>query len=53
MTLCGFGPHIRVALLATFKGNDTAVMKIGDFKVDFLCKFEAIFKKALTRVSGA
>jgi hypothetical protein len=28
-------------------------MKIGDFIVDFLSKFEAIFKKALTRVSGA
>jgi hypothetical protein len=27
-------------------------MKIGDFIVDF-CEFEAIFKKALTRVSGA
>jgi hypothetical protein len=29
------------------------VTKIGDFIVDFLCEFEAIFKKALTRVSGA
>jgi hypothetical protein len=33
--------------------NDTAVLKIGDFIVDFLREFEAIFKKALTRVSGA
>jgi hypothetical protein len=32
---------------------DTAVTKIGDFVVDFLREFEAIFKKALTRVSGA
>jgi hypothetical protein len=32
---------------------DTAVTKIGDFIVDFLRKFEAIFKKALTSVSGA
>jgi hypothetical protein len=29
------------------------VTKIGDFRVDFLREFEAIFKKALTRVSGA
>jgi hypothetical protein len=27
--------------------------KFGDFVVDFLLEFEAIFKKALTRVSGA
>jgi hypothetical protein len=27
-------------------------MKIGDFIVDFLSELEAIFKKALTRVSG-
>jgi hypothetical protein len=32
--------------------NATAVTKIGDFLVDFL-EFEAIFNKALTRVSGA
>jgi hypothetical protein len=31
----------------------TAVTKIADFIGDFLCEFEAIFKKALTRVSGA
>jgi hypothetical protein len=30
--------------------NDT---KIGDFVVDFLCEFKAIFKKALIRASGA
>jgi hypothetical protein len=30
---------------------DTAVIKIGDFVVDFLHEFNA--KKALTRVSGA
>jgi hypothetical protein len=29
------------------------VHKIGGILVDFLRKFEAIFKKALTRVSGA
>jgi hypothetical protein len=29
------------------------VTKIGDFIVDFLREVEAIFKKALTRVSGA
>jgi hypothetical protein len=29
------------------------VTKIGDFIVDFLREFEAIFKKALTRESGA
>jgi hypothetical protein len=28
-------------------------MKIGNFIVDFLREFETIFKKALTRVSGA
>jgi hypothetical protein len=33
--------------------NETAVTKIGDFIVDFLREFEAIFKKALTCVSGA
>jgi hypothetical protein len=27
--------------------------KIGDFIVEYLCAFEVIFKKALTRVSGA
>jgi hypothetical protein len=32
---------------------DTAMPKIGDFIVDFLREFEAIFKKALTNVSGA
>jgi hypothetical protein len=32
---------------------DTAVMKIGDFIVDFLSELEAIFKKASNRVSGA
>jgi hypothetical protein len=32
---------------------DTAVAKIGDFIVYFLCEFNAIFKKALTHVSGA
>jgi hypothetical protein len=31
---------------------DTTVKKIGDFKVNFLREFEAIFKKALTRASG-
>jgi hypothetical protein len=31
---------------------DTAVTKIGDFIVDFLREFEAIFKKASNRVSG-
>jgi hypothetical protein len=29
------------------------VTKIGNFVVDFLPEFEAIFKKALIRVSGA
>jgi hypothetical protein len=28
-------------------------MKIGNFIVNLLCEFETIFKKALTRVSGA
>jgi hypothetical protein len=28
-------------------------MKIGDFIVNFLREFEAIFKKALTRISRA
>jgi hypothetical protein len=32
---------------------DTAVNKIGDFVVDFLREFEAIFKKGLAHVSGA
>jgi hypothetical protein len=32
---------------------DTAMKKIGDFIVYFLPVFEAIFKKTLTRVSGA
>jgi hypothetical protein len=32
---------------------DTAVTKIGDFIVDFIREFETIFKKTLTRVSGA
>jgi hypothetical protein len=31
----------------------TAVTKIGDFIIDFRREFEAIFKKALSRVSGA
>jgi hypothetical protein len=31
---------------------DTAVHKISYFIVDFLREFEAIFKKALTRVRG-
>jgi hypothetical protein len=31
---------------------DTAVMKIGNFIVYFVREFEAIFKKALTRVEG-
>jgi hypothetical protein len=30
-----------------------SMTKIGDFIVDFLLEFEAIFKKGLTRVSGA
>jgi hypothetical protein len=29
------------------------VAKLGDFKVEYLRKFQAICKKALTRVSGA
>jgi hypothetical protein len=32
---------------------DIAVHKIGDFLVEYLREFEAIFKKALIRVSGA
>jgi hypothetical protein len=32
---------------------DTAVTKIGDFVVDFVGEYEAIFKKVLTRVSRA
>jgi hypothetical protein len=32
---------------------DTAVRKTGNFVVDFLREFEAIFKKAFTRESGA
>jgi hypothetical protein len=40
-------------LSCTIPINDTAVTKIGDFIVDFLREFEATFKKALTRVSGA
>jgi hypothetical protein len=32
---------------------DTAVTKIGEFIVEFFSEFEAIFKKVLTRVSGA
>jgi hypothetical protein len=31
---------------------DTAEVKIGDFKVKYLREFQAIYKKALTRVSG-
>jgi hypothetical protein len=35
--------------------NDSAVyvIKIGDYKVDFLGEYKSILKKALTRVSGA
>jgi hypothetical protein len=33
--------------------TDSAVTKISDFIGDFLHQFEAIFKKALTGVSGA
>jgi hypothetical protein len=32
---------------------DNAGIKIDDFIVEYLCKFEAISKKALTRLSGA
>jgi hypothetical protein len=32
---------------------DTAMYKIGDFLVQYLREFEAIFNKALNRVSGA
>jgi hypothetical protein len=32
---------------------DTTQVKIGDFKVEYLCEFQAICKKALTRVSGS
>jgi hypothetical protein len=32
---------------------DTAVHKIGDFLVEYLREFEAIFKTALACVSGA
>jgi hypothetical protein len=32
---------------------DTTGAKIGDFIVEYLCKFEAICKMALTRYSGA
>jgi hypothetical protein len=32
---------------------DTAQAKIGDFKIEYLFEFEAICKKALTRISGA
>jgi hypothetical protein len=31
---------------------DTAGAKIGDFKFEYLCKYKAICKKALTRESG-
>jgi hypothetical protein len=43
---CDFGPHIWEALATT------TVTKIGEILVDFLCKFKAIFKKALTVYQG-
>jgi hypothetical protein len=48
--------RVRVPLTRVFLGQQchaTSLTKIGNFVVDFLREYEVIFKKALTRVSGA
>jgi hypothetical protein len=45
--------HTQKIVLGDSDVIDTAVAKIGDFIVEYLHDFYAIFKNASTRVSGA